>query len=206
MPVVFQGGVSGEFAAYDARKGAKLWSVNVGSGISAPPITYEVDGKQYVSLLVGFGGAGSSVAGGSAMAQFGWSYGAQTRQLYTFALDSKGQMPKVGDPVVPRPIVPHDFKSDPTLANKGRDLYVGRCVWCHGSGAVSGGYAPDLRASPIPLSFDAFKAVVVGGAKVQPYGMPKFSDLQAEDLKALQHFIRQQAAVGTKAAAKAATE
>lgn len=204
--VVFQGGVSGEFAAYDARKGAKLWSVNVGSGISAPPITYEVDGKQYVSLLVGFGGAGSSVAGGSAMAQFGWSYGAQTRQLYTFALDSKGQMPKVGDPVVPKPIVPADFKSDPTLATKGRDLYVGRCVWCHGSGAVSGGYAPDLRASPIPLSIDAFKAVVVDGAKVQPYGMPKFSDLQAEDLKALQHFIRQQAAVGTKTAAEAATE
>ncbi|TDU31722.1 quinohemoprotein ethanol dehydrogenase [Panacagrimonas perspica] len=204
--VVFQGGVTGEFAAYDARNGTKLWSVNVGSGISAPPITYEVGGKQYVSLLVGFGGAGSSVAGGSAMAQFGWSYGAQTRQLYTFALDAKAPMPKVGDPLIPKPLVPPDVKPDAKLADRGRDLYVGQCVWCHGSGAVSGGYAPDLRASPIPLSFDAFKAVVVGGAKVQPYGMPKFSDLRDEDLNALQNFIRQRAEIGTKETDKAAAD
>jgi quinohemoprotein ethanol dehydrogenase len=75
-------------------------------------------------------------------------------------------------------------------------------VWCHGSGAVSGGYAPDLRASPIPLSLEAFKAVVVGGAKV-PNGMPKFADLRDEDLKAIQNFLRQQAEVTTKAAEKA---
>ena len=204
--VVFQGGVNGEFAAYDARNGAKLWSVNLGSGISAPPITYEVDGRQYVSLLVGFGGAGTSIAGGSAMAQFGWAYRAQVRQLYTFALDGKAPLPKVGDKIMPKPVVPADFKVDPELAAKGSQLYVGQCVWCHGSGVVSGGYAPDLRASPIPLTLAAFKAVVVGGAKVQPYGMPKFADLRDEDLLALQHFVRQQAEVSAKAAEKASAK
>ncbi len=201
--LVFQGTVTGDFAAYDARTGTKLWNVNVGSGISAPPITYEVDGKQYVSVLVGFGGAGSSIAGGSAMAQFGWAYGAQTRQLYTFALDGKAPMPKVGDPVIPKPVVPADFHVDAGLATKGRNLYVGQCVWCHGSGAVSGGYGPDLRASPIPLVFEAFKTVVVGGAKVRR-GMPKFADFSDEELKAVQHFLRQQAEVGSKSAEAAA--
>lgn len=199
--LVFQGGISGEFAAYDSRDGKKLWSVNVGSGISAPPITYEVDGKQYVSLLVGFGGAGISLAGGTALSRFGWSYRAQTRQLLTFALDGKTPMPEVGKPVVPKPIVPADFKIDPQLAIKGRDLYTSACVICHGAGAVSGGYAPDLRASPIPVSMEAFKAVVIGGAKVVN-GMPRYSEYTEAELTALQHFLRTQAAASVATTAK----
>jgi glucose dehydrogenase len=38
--VVFQGEAMGHFAAFDARTGAKLWSVETGTGILAPPITY----------------------------------------------------------------------------------------------------------------------------------------------------------------------
>ena len=98
------------------------------------------------------------------MAQFGWAYRAQMRHLYTFALDGKAPLPKVGEKITPKPLVPKEFKVDAGLAEKGGAIYVGNCVWCHGSGAVSGGYAPDLRASPIPLSLDAFRAVVVGGA------------------------------------------
>jgi quinohemoprotein ethanol dehydrogenase len=191
--VVFQGGISGEFAAYHARTGEKLWSINVGSGISAPPITYEVDGKQYVSLLVGFGGAGVSLAGGSALARYGWSYRAQTRQLYTFALDAKNPMPKVGDPVVPKPIVPPDFRVNPDLAAKGEGLWKHACVLCHGAGAVAGGYAPDLRASPVFASPEALKSVVVGGLKI-PNGMPRYSEMTDADLTAIQHYVRQQAA------------
>ncbi|MCC2656126.1 MAG: alcohol dehydrogenase [Panacagrimonas sp.] len=194
--VVFQGGISGEFAAYHAKTGEKLWSVNVGSGISAPPITYEIDGRQYVSLLVGFGGAGVSLAGGTALSRYGWSYRAQVRQLYTFALDARNPMPKVGDPVVPKPIVPPDFRVNPELAAKGEALWKNACVICHGAGAVSGGYAPDLRASPIFASPDALKSVVVGGLKV-PNGMPRYTDMTDADLNALQHYVRQQAAVVT---------
>ncbi|MGQ0697565.1 MAG: PQQ-dependent dehydrogenase, methanol/ethanol family [Panacagrimonas sp.] len=199
--LVFQGTITGEFAAYNAENGKKLWTVNLGSGISAPPITYEVDGKQYVSLLVGFGGAGTSLAGGTALSRFGWSYRSQVRQLYTFALDGRSPLPKVGDPVVPRPIVPADFKVDDGLATKGLSLYTTHCIICHGSGAVAGGYAPDLRASPIPLALEAFKAVVVGGAKI-PMGMPSYPEFQDSDLKALQHFLRRQAAASVTAAAK----
>ena len=202
--LVFQGGISGEFAAYDARDGKKLWSVNVGSGISAPPITYEVDGKQYVSLLVGFGGAGVSLAGGTALSRYGWSYRAQERQLLTFAIDGSKPMPDVGEPVVPKPIVPADFKVDMELVKKGSEIYTNTCVICHGAGAVSGGYAPDLRASAIFATPAALKAVITQGTLV-PNGMPQYKDLGDAELEALQHFVRAQAAAGAKAteAAKA---
>ena len=65
-------------------------------------------------------------------------------------------------------------------------------MMCHGSGAVSGGYAPDLRASPIPLSEQTFKDVVVNGALLQN-GMPKFDQITDQQLTSLRHFIRHKA-------------
>ena len=200
--VVFQGSIDGSFSAYHAVTGEKLWSVNLGSGISAPPITYEVDGKQYVSLLVGFGGAGVSFVGGEALRRFGWAYGAQVRQLYTFALDGKAALPKVGDPVVPKPLVPADFKVDPDKTAKGEALYIGHCSMCHGAGAASGGYAPDLRASPLFASPPAMTAVVRDGMKV-PNGMPAFKELTDADLEDLQHFVRSRAELTVKPASEA---
>jgi alcohol dehydrogenase (cytochrome c) len=55
--LVFTGHPSGEFVALDAKTLDELWRFETGSGINAPPITYSVDGKQYVALLVGLGGA-----------------------------------------------------------------------------------------------------------------------------------------------------
>ena len=43
----------GQFTAYDARTLQEVWSHNVGAGINAPPISYSVNGKQYIALLVG---------------------------------------------------------------------------------------------------------------------------------------------------------
>ena len=51
--LVFLGHVDGTFAAYDARTLKELWSFNAGSGINAPPVTYAVNGRQYVAVLVG---------------------------------------------------------------------------------------------------------------------------------------------------------
>jgi len=194
--LVFQGRIDGSFIAYDARNGRQLWSVHVGSGISAPPVTYSVGGRQYVSLLVGWGGAGMSLGGGSSMAQYGWGFGGQTRQLLTFALDGKLPMPDVGKPVFVQPIVPADFKPDEKQVDRGRALYASTCVWCHSAGAVSGGYAPDLRASPMLLDLKALRTVLEG-ALVQR-GMPKYPDLTDDDLVALQHYVRSQAIVTSR--------
>jgi alcohol dehydrogenase (cytochrome c) len=51
--LVFLGHVDGTFSAYDARMLKELWSFNVGTGINAPAISYAVNGKQYVAVLVG---------------------------------------------------------------------------------------------------------------------------------------------------------
>jgi hypothetical protein len=83
--LVFHGNATGEFAAYDALTGAKLWSMNAGLGIVGAPITYELDGRQYVAVLVGWGGALPG-AFGAGVAQHGWRYGAQPRRLLVFAL------------------------------------------------------------------------------------------------------------------------
>ena len=55
--LVFFGTPEGELKALDATDGKQLWSFNTGSGIVAPPITWEQDGEQYVSVLSGWGGA-----------------------------------------------------------------------------------------------------------------------------------------------------
>jgi alcohol dehydrogenase (cytochrome c) len=55
--LVFSGGREGYFYALDAKTGKLLWKINLGGSIAMAPITYEVDGKQYVSVI-----AGSSLA------------------------------------------------------------------------------------------------------------------------------------------------
>ncbi len=55
--LVFQGTAAGDFIAYNAATGDKLWSSWATTGIVAPPITYSIDGKQYVSVMAGWGGA-----------------------------------------------------------------------------------------------------------------------------------------------------
>jgi alcohol dehydrogenase (cytochrome c) len=51
--VVFTGQGTGEFSAFDAATGEHLWSFNCGAGVNAPPITYEIDGTQYVTVAAG---------------------------------------------------------------------------------------------------------------------------------------------------------
>nr|QIG96536.1 PQQ-dependent dehydrogenase, methanol/ethanol family [Bradyrhizobium sp. 6(2017)] len=51
--LVFSGNLHGDFRAIDAKNGKVVWSKNLGSGIGAGPVTYSVDGKQYVAIVVG---------------------------------------------------------------------------------------------------------------------------------------------------------
>jgi outer membrane protein assembly factor BamB len=51
--LVFLGHIDGTFSAYDAKTLNELWSFDVGTGINAPPISYSVNGKQYIAVLVG---------------------------------------------------------------------------------------------------------------------------------------------------------
>jgi quinohemoprotein ethanol dehydrogenase len=193
--LVFQGRADGQFIAYDARTGQQLWSFDAGLGISAPAITYKLNGTQYIALLVGFGG-GFSALGGADAASLGWSYRAQTRRLITFSLKGEAAMPPQPPPRVPQPIEA-DFEVDAELAEAGnqlfnRDSIEGICWACHGMGAIAGGAAPDLRASSVVLDPKAFDRIVRGGALTQA-GMPAFADLTDAELEGLRHYVRREA-------------
>jgi quinohemoprotein ethanol dehydrogenase len=95
--LVIQGRTDGKLVAYRATDGESLWQFDAGLGISAPPVTYTVNGKQHIALLVGWGGAGPAV-GGSLQAQHGWAYRAQPRRLISFSLEGKADLPKLPPP------------------------------------------------------------------------------------------------------------
>jgi quinohemoprotein ethanol dehydrogenase len=182
------------FRAYDARNGNKLWSFDAGLGISAPAITYKVNGKQMVSLLVGYGGGMSSNLTGHG-SKTGWGYKTQMRRLITFSLDGKVKVPAQAAKVAVKPLMDDDFKIDEEKAKAGAGVYGGKaCVLCHGAGVIAGSMAPDLRASDMVLQENAemFKSIVHGGALLRN-GMPSFPKLKDEDLEALRHYIRQEA-------------
>jgi quinohemoprotein ethanol dehydrogenase len=127
--LVFQGTSDMRFAAYSADKGKKLWEVGVDSGIIAGPMTYMLDGVQYVTVNAGWGGAFALVGGDAALATGARPGGA----VLTYALASK--VPPTATAAM-----------DPDVA-KGEKLYHNYCAVCHGAGAVSGGLLPDLRHS-----------------------------------------------------------
>jgi quinohemoprotein ethanol dehydrogenase len=104
--LVFQGQADGKFCAYNATNGELLWTFDCGLGISAPPITYSLNGRQYISLLVGWGGAFAGV-GNKAL---GWEYGKHMRRLITFSLEGKAGLPKQPPPYYPVPLEAPDFK------------------------------------------------------------------------------------------------
>ena len=161
--ILFQGRADGHLIAYDAETGEELWDYDLGLGISAPPITYAIDDKQYLALLVGWGGSMAAL-GGPQAAEHGWSYGAQERRLVAFSLDGTAILPKQAPPLVPQPLPSSDFIVNQDLALEGGREFNGTCSMCHGGGAIAAGIAPDLRASGIPLLREAFENVVRNGA------------------------------------------
>jgi outer membrane protein assembly factor BamB len=82
--LVFQGSIDGHFNAYDASSGKPLWSFDAKAPVMAPPISYQVDGRQYVTVMSGSGT--SLVLLGAYLQKYGISYRDQKRRVLTFAL------------------------------------------------------------------------------------------------------------------------
>jgi quinohemoprotein ethanol dehydrogenase len=117
-----------------------------------------------------------------------------TRRLVAFSLKGETQMPKLPPPAPPVPVEAPRFEVNAQLAETGADAYE-QCSFCHGPEGISGGIAPDLRASPIVLSDKAFAEVVREGAR-RPRGMPSYETLSDQHLLALRHYILEQADLG----------
>ncbi len=178
--LLFQGNAEGELVAYRASTGEELWSFGAQTGIVAPPVTYQINGEQYVAVVAGWGGS-LALVGGEAL-KAGPSTGRS--RLLVFKLGADGELPPaVNEPLVIDP--PPMTASAESVAN-GMKLYLAYCVFCHGESAVSGGSIPDLRALTRE-KHEQFQAIVRGGLHWDK-GMVGFanqlSEADVEDLRA----------------------
>lgn len=199
--LVFQGDGDGVFSAYDARSGKRLWHFNAGLGIVGAPISYAVRGQQYVSVLVGYGGATAVMTD---LMPRGWKFGAQPRRLLTFALGGKATLPATA----PREDSVNAV-DDPALQIKPADVAAGQalfnmaCAVCHGLNLRSpGSPGPDLRESRMALPESGVWAVVHEGTLLER-GMPQYPSLGPEQVRQIHAYIRAGAreALGTHKAA-----
>jgi len=179
--LVFHGTGDGRFFAFRASDGTKLWESNTGIGIIAAPITYELDGRQFVSVLAGWGGA--AAMGGRNLTG---NHGTQGR-LLTYALDGKVPLPPVKVREYPQ-LTNVDFTATAESLRRGEELYHDYCRRCHGANAASGGPVLDLRRSH-PSTFSQYQAIVLKGS-LQAAGMPSFADVfVTRDVEDIRGFV-----------------
>ena len=175
--LVFQGQGTGEFDAYSADRGEKVWSMQTGSAIDSVPVTYMVGNEQYVLMPVGLGSASRLFGPVSTMATPESKLG-PSRLL---ALRLGGTMtllsPHVTVPRVPRP--PEQMADAATIARGQRVFEKFMCDDCHSPDADGSGQwrlngtIPDLRYMPAEVH-DQFLAIVLGGTH-RGNGMPGFA-------------------------------
>ncbi|HKR90279.1 MAG TPA: PQQ-dependent dehydrogenase, methanol/ethanol family [Phenylobacterium sp.] len=179
--LVFQGLIDGRFLAYDARNGRQLWSYETGNGVIGGPISYELDGQQYVAVNVGGGGA-AQVSSPDLLPDRPRLPG----RLLVFKLGGKAKAPAYK--VAPRPDV--DLSSVTASGDPARGFlrFSQNCEYCHGPHA-SGAWLPDLRRSPMIASKEAFASVVLDGA-LESAGMASFRRfLSASDVEDIRAFL-----------------
>ncbi|TJY65002.1 PQQ-dependent dehydrogenase, methanol/ethanol family [Sinimarinibacterium sp. CAU 1509] len=184
--LVFQGSADGRVIAYAADTGKKLWESPANTGVVAAPMTYMVDGEQYVTFMAGWGGAFPLVLGGIAQNAKVQS----DARVLTYKLGGKDTLP----PPKPRPVLPPapgPVKADAATLAKGRYLYNGLCAVCHGSEAIGGGVIPDLRYLT-PEKHQIFNGILAGAFAQR--GMASFMDLlKPEDVEAVHQYLMQRA-------------
>lgn len=183
--LVFQGTAAGFLKAYAATDGSALWEYPTQTAIVAPPVTYEVDGEQYITVMAGWGGILPIILGplstnsGPTLAN---------SRILTFKLGGEVELPayEITTPTVP------DLSAisiDTEMAEQGFAVYDRYCGACHGAGAVGSGVIQDLRYSTFPASSEAWASVVLEGA-FEERGMVGFgSELDADDAEAIRHYI-----------------
>ena len=181
--LVFQGRADGILAVYRATDGRQLWTFDAGTGIMAPPVTYQIDGVQYVSVLAGWGGSPGL------MNDPGWGpvkpgYG----RILTFTLNGAATLkaPAFGHKDPPHvPAIATD--TSPQVVHQGELLYAANCMGCHGINAVAGPL-PDLRYSS-KETLEGIEDIVLGGSRASS-GMPSFQKiLNSGQVRAIQAYI-----------------
>jgi quinohemoprotein ethanol dehydrogenase len=185
--LVVQGKSSGRLVVYRADTGAVVKEIDVGTGIMAAPVSYELDGEQYIAVLAGFGGAMSPLYPAESAAYRYQNYG----RLLAFKLGGVATpLPPAREPKQTPP-PPKIAGLTPQMAQRGAGLFFTYCVLCHGAqGEARLSAYPDLFRLDEGVHAQ-FQAIVHGGA-LKNSGMASFADvLRTEDVAAIQAFLVQ---------------
>ena len=169
--LVVSGNVSGQLVVRDADTGRVLKTIETGSSIMAAPMTYKVDGVQYIAVATGWGGGGWGFVPGYAAAY----HKGNANRLLVFRLGG-GAVPIPPDlpPLQPAPEPPAQFSdATPAMLAEGSGLFTANCSMCHSNQPRAP--LPDLRRMK-PGIHAAFEQIVLGGAFV-PNGMPRWNDV-----------------------------
>ncbi len=181
--LVFQGSVDGHLNAYAADSGAKLWSYDAQNAIMGGPMTFELDGEQYIATLAGIGGVamgGALAGGGQKRSEFG--------RVVAFKLGGKAQLPAIEETVTR--VIPDLRRANATGdAEAGQRHYDRVCAACHGASARSATSVPDLRYSATIADAATFKSIVIDGTRAEK-GMVGFASvLTAADAEAVRAYL-----------------
>jgi quinohemoprotein ethanol dehydrogenase len=172
--LLFQGNLAGQLRVFDSRSGKLLRRIETGRSIIAAPMSYKVEGVQYVAVATGWGGGGwPYVPGYSASYRYG-----NDNKLLVFKLD--GEQPKLPEALPPIEVAPSP-PALPAVANAasiahGQQLFFSNCAICHANQYRS--TSPDLRRMG-EQTHEAFRMIVLDGL-LQPNGMPSWRDILTE--------------------------
>jgi len=180
--LVFQGRGDGIVAAYRATDGAQLWKFDAGTGVIAPPVTYSVNGAQYISVMVGWGG-GPGMFNGPGSGTVKPGYG----RILTFAIGGTATLKAPAYTHKDPPTPPTNINASTQVVKEGNALFNSHCASCHGINAVAGPL-PDLRYSSRE-TLEGIEGIVLGGSRASA-GMPSFKDvLDSRQVQAIQGYI-----------------
>jgi alcohol dehydrogenase (cytochrome c)/quinohemoprotein ethanol dehydrogenase len=180
--LVLQGDAGGHFNVYSATDGKKLWSMPVQTGVMAAPITYSIQGEQYVAVLAGSGGVFSLAPG---------VVGKQIRnvsRLLVFKIGGKATLPALA-PLNRVPLDPPPLTGTAEQVASGGTQFGRYCGACHGDAAVAGPLVPDLRKSAVLSDPATWQAIVHDGA-LKDNGMVSFAPvMSAGEIEAIRHYV-----------------
>jgi quinohemoprotein ethanol dehydrogenase len=186
--LVFQGDALGMLKAYDKDTGEVVWEFNTYTSMLAPPVTFEIDGVQYLSILTGSGGG--DLFGGEPLPPVAEhasltynNYG----RLLVFSLGGKETIPV--PTVRDRSIPPQVVNASVEDIAAGEIVYNEVCAVCHGLAVRSGGSIPDLRRMS-EGSHQIFNQIVLEGL-LSANGMAAFDDVISEkDSNQIHAYVR----------------
>ena len=181
--LILHGTTKRDLVAYNATTGEKLWSFDAQTSIIAAPMSYELDGEQYIAVLASRGGGLGRIAGRLYDQDL-----VNRARLLVFKLGGENSLPVPNDSVVSLPDL-SGVKVDDALVQQGGKLYGKYCAFCHGLDAVGSSVVPDLRYSAIVQNQQIFDQVVLDGL-FSSRGMVSFDGtLSKQETVALRDYI-----------------